>query len=102
MIDRHAQFSSIQIPTEWGSPRFQMGQRVQLDPDNPGVVTGIEYIAPSSYWEHEGVDAGWHYAITLDTTASRYRLEPVSYYYESVIQPHPLHPPVSYPLAVAV
>lgn len=42
MMSDHATFASLQIPTEWGQPKFQLGQTVTCD-DGTGFIVGALY-----------------------------------------------------------
>jgi hypothetical protein len=44
-------------------PKFQFGQRVLFDGEAEGVVTGMDWIAPNSFWSFNNVKPGWLYTV---------------------------------------
>jgi hypothetical protein len=69
MLDR-GRFSTIQFPSEWGIPRFQLGQLVRSN-GNLAVVIGVNYVSPmSDQCLTQDVESGWwaeFYFITHST-----------------------------------
>jgi hypothetical protein len=44
-------------------PKFEFGQRVLFDGEVEGVVTGMCWIAPNSFWSFNNVKPGWLYTV---------------------------------------
>lgn len=47
-------------------PKFWFGQNVLLFGRYPGVITGMEWIAPRSFWTYNGMHSGWVYTIDFE------------------------------------
>lgn len=46
-------------------PKFQFGQRVLFDGEDEGVITGMCWIAPNSFWSFNNVKPGWLYTVDI-------------------------------------
>ena len=44
-------------------PKFQFGQRVLFQGKTEGVITGMAWIAPDSFWSFNSVKPGWLYTV---------------------------------------
>jgi hypothetical protein len=47
-------------------PKFWFGQEVVVHGRYQGVVTGMEWIAPRSFWTYNGMSSGWVYTIDFE------------------------------------
>lgn len=47
-------------------PKFWFGQEVLVHGRYTGVITGMEWIAPRSFWTYNGMTPGWVYTIDFE------------------------------------
>lgn len=87
MIADHASFSCVQFPSEWGTPKFKLGDVVRVDGD-VGTIIGIHYESLLSYDpEFDNHEMGWWFMVSVPHAVENRVLKHVSGYHEDVIQP---------------
>ncbi len=86
MLD-HATFACLQFPSEWGHPRFQLGQTVSCD-DGTGFIIGATYSDEHSMNPGDDQECvGWWFWICFETVVAGRVLKNVLGKHQDVIQP---------------
>jgi hypothetical protein len=102
MIHDRGDFGVVECPKDWAQSRFKFGQKVRYNSENTGVVTGLMYVTPDSYWYETGSELGWYVEISFDRDSPLWRVQRQSICHESEIQPCQQLTGVSYAELIAV
>ncbi len=87
MMSDHAAFASLQVPTEWGTPKFQLGQTVSCD-DGTGFIVGAMYSDEHSMNPEDDQECvGWWFWICVPTVVGERLVKNVWGKHQDVIQP---------------
>jgi hypothetical protein len=73
MPSQTQQCYQLTLPNGWTPPKFQLGQKVfvhhkyePLDPQDFGIITGLNNNSLITYPGRDGRLPGWDYTVTLD------------------------------------
>jgi len=94
MVSKNSQNRhGLSIPADWNLPKYSLGDQVQVTTQLPditliqtGLLVGVEYFSEDNLWvTDQGIAAGWHYYIQVDTNDPWHSKEPVLCVEESAI-----------------
>lgn len=87
MMSDHGNFASLQLPTEWGTPKFQLGQTVTCD-DGTGFIVGALYQDEQSMDDMDDPECvGWWFWICVHRVVNGRQIVDIWGKHQDVIHP---------------